>query len=136
MPYCVFFFFLSSRRRHTRCALVTGVQTCALPISADDGLTPEETENLLNADRRYNKYLYDNETDNYQQTHYQLLFSSVLTDRLTLNTALHYTRGKGYYEQFRNQDEYTDYGLSPITVNGVDVTRREARRVGKEGVRP
>src|SRR3546814_1681246 len=31
--FCVFFFF-SSRRRHTRCALVTGVQTCALPISA------------------------------------------------------------------------------------------------------
>src|SRR3546814_3747408 len=31
---CVLFFFLSSRRRHTRCALVTGVQTCALPISA------------------------------------------------------------------------------------------------------
>src|SRR3546814_4915307 len=30
--YCVFFF--SSRRRHTRCALVTGVQTCALPILA------------------------------------------------------------------------------------------------------
>src|SRR3546814_9224904 len=28
-----FFFFFSSRRRHTRCALVTGVQTCALPIS-------------------------------------------------------------------------------------------------------
>src|SRR3546814_2266383 len=30
----VCFFFFSSRRRHTRCALVTGVQTCALPISA------------------------------------------------------------------------------------------------------
>src|SRR3546814_16866465 len=29
---CVYFFFFSSRRRHTRCALVTGVQTCALPI--------------------------------------------------------------------------------------------------------
>src|SRR3546814_1307239 len=29
-------FFFSSRRRHTRCALVTGVQTCALPISDDD----------------------------------------------------------------------------------------------------
>src|SRR5690606_21628256 len=80
-------------------------------------LTPEETENLLQSDRRYNKYLYDNETDNYQQTHYQLLFSSALTNWLTLNTALHYTRGKGYYEQFRNQDEYTDYGLSPIEVN-------------------
>src|SRR3546814_2337853 len=32
---CVSFFFFSSRRRHTRCALVTGVQTCALPISDD-----------------------------------------------------------------------------------------------------
>src|SRR3546814_13989022 len=30
----MYFFFFSSRRRHTRCALVTGVQTCALPISA------------------------------------------------------------------------------------------------------
>src|SRR3546814_14891046 len=30
---CVWLFFFSSRRRHTRCALVTGVQTCALPIS-------------------------------------------------------------------------------------------------------
>src|SRR3546814_5810358 len=32
----IVFFFFSSRRRHTRCALVTGVQTCALPISAGD----------------------------------------------------------------------------------------------------
>src|SRR3546814_9185209 len=31
---CLFFFVFSSRRRHTRCALVTGVQTCALPISS------------------------------------------------------------------------------------------------------
>src|SRR3546814_2283878 len=31
--YCLVVFFFSSRRRHTRCALVTGVQTCALPIS-------------------------------------------------------------------------------------------------------
>src|SRR3546814_8343689 len=46
--FCVFFFF-SSRRRHTRCALVTGVQTCALPIS--DGLTvrvPRRLEWLIN----------------------------------------------------------------------------------------
>src|SRR3546814_1639061 len=38
---CLIFFFFSSRRRHTRCALVTGVQTCALPISvlSPDGIT-------------------------------------------------------------------------------------------------
>src|SRR3546814_3557354 len=36
VSYCIvcLLFFFSSRRRHTRCALVTGVQTCALPISA------------------------------------------------------------------------------------------------------
>src|SRR3546814_4908495 len=33
---CICFFFCSSRRRHTRCALVTGVQTCALPICLSD----------------------------------------------------------------------------------------------------
>lgn len=86
--------------------------------AGDDGLTDYETKNLLRSDRRYNKYLYDNETDNYQQTHYQLLFSSTLARRLTLNTALHYTRGKGFYEQFRDQDAYADYGLSPVSVNG------------------
>src|SRR3546814_1619290 len=36
MLYVMYFFFFSSRRRHTRCALVTGVQTCALPISCID----------------------------------------------------------------------------------------------------
>src|SRR3546814_1901469 len=36
LPWLVLFFFFSSRRRHTRCALVTGVQTCALPISKAD----------------------------------------------------------------------------------------------------
>src|SRR3546814_6954265 len=33
-------FFFSSRRRHTRCALVTGVQTCALPICLDEAVEP------------------------------------------------------------------------------------------------
>src|SRR3546814_4415876 len=37
----VWFFFFSSRRRHTRCALVTGVQTCALPICAADLPAPD-----------------------------------------------------------------------------------------------
>src|SRR3546814_8936522 len=37
-------FFFSSRRRHTRCALVTGVQTCALPICAAPGALMAQTE--------------------------------------------------------------------------------------------
>src|SRR3546814_10063981 len=39
--YCFFLFFFSSRRRHTRCALVTGVQTCALPICGQKIMNPE-----------------------------------------------------------------------------------------------
>src|SRR3546814_20045637 len=42
----VFLFFFSSRRRHTRCALVTGVQTCALPILFVDGVLDEDASEL------------------------------------------------------------------------------------------
>lgn len=97
---------------------LTGNVEAMEDYAENDGLTDYEIENLLKSDRRYNKYLYDNETDNYQQTHYQLLFSSTLTSQLTLNTALHYTRGKGYYEQFRDSDGLADYGLSPVVVAG------------------
>src|SRR3546814_16054632 len=42
--FCCGCFFFSSRRRHTRCALVTGVQTCALPISASATRSSTEAE--------------------------------------------------------------------------------------------
>src|SRR3546814_5537686 len=46
--YCVlYFFFFSSRRRHTRCALVTGVQTCALPISTFVSDAVTESNNFV-----------------------------------------------------------------------------------------
>src|SRR3546814_1833935 len=41
----IYFFFFSSRRRHTRCALVTGVQTCALPISGGDDIVVVDAAN-------------------------------------------------------------------------------------------
>lgn len=91
--------------------------------AGDDVLTDAERENLLNSDRRYNKYLYDNETDNYQQTHYHLLYSSRLYDQLSLNTALHYTRGKGYYEQYRHQARYSAYGLPSMTIGDTVINR-------------
>src|SRR3546814_8203930 len=50
---CVVFFFFSSRRRHTRCALVTGVQTCALPICPGGFMGGEESAimNVLESKR-------------------------------------------------------------------------------------
>src|SRR3546814_15865143 len=53
MLYCLsfyLFFFFSSRRRHTRCALVTGVQTCALPISDNLGVFVKANKQRLAAD--------------------------------------------------------------------------------------
>ncbi|WP_224995391.1 TonB-dependent receptor [Cesiribacter sp. SM1] len=89
----------------------------------------DEINNLLNAGRTYNYYTYDNETDNYQQDHYQLLFGRDLTDNLQINLAGHYTRGRGYYEQFRNNDMLSDYGLPDVviadsTISETDLIRR------------
>lgn len=62
---------------------------------------------------------YDNETDNYQQDHYQLFFNHAFNTRWTFNTALYMTLGKGYYEQYKAGESYSDYGL-PNFINGND----------------
>src|SRR3546814_15562933 len=48
----IYWFFFSSRRRHTRCALVTGVQTCALPISGEAKVKAEANSAALRLRRR------------------------------------------------------------------------------------
>src|SRR3546814_1668524 len=50
---CVFFCFFSSRRRHTRCALVTGVQTCALPISGIGAVRQREDAGAMVGHQHY-----------------------------------------------------------------------------------
>ena len=72
---------------------------------------------------------YDNETDNYQQTHYQLFYNRALGARLNLQAALFYTRGMGYYEQYKAGEDYAAYGLAyPIvgndTVFSTDLVRQ------------
>lgn len=67
----------------------------------------------------YNYYTYDNETDNYQQDHYQLHFTHSFSEKLSLNVAGHYTYGRGYYEQYRREDDLSIYGLDPV-INGTD----------------
>lgn len=61
---------------------------------------------------------YDNETDNYQQDHYQLFFNHRFSDRLSFNTAVFITRGKGYYEQYKAAEPFEDYGLQPVITAG------------------
>ncbi len=79
--------------------------------------------NLYNSNKRtYNYFTYPNQTDNYLQNHYQLFFNHELSKNLSFNTAAFLTRGKGYFQEFKEQDSYSNYGLTgPVT--GTDTTQ-------------
>lgn len=64
---------------------------------------------------------YDNESDNYTQTHYQLFFDQKIGSDFHFNTAFFLTKGKGYYEQYKADEDYSKYML-PYPVNGTDTT--------------
>ena len=75
----------------------------------------------LNSDRTYNSagkykdeagnvHFYDNETDNYKQNHYQLHWSESISDKWSSNLAFHYTKGQGYYENFKYNEPIKGYG--------------------------
>lgn len=57
---------------------------------------------------------YDNETDNYQQNHYQLLWEQKFNDKWNLETTIHYTKGKGYYENYKQGDPFARYNLPDV----------------------
>lgn len=72
---------------------------------------------------------YDNETDNYDQDHFQLFFQHELSPQWKFNTGLYYVKGKGYYEQYKAGEDYADYGLIPPvygndTVYSTDLVRQ------------
>jgi len=74
------------------------------------GLSEGETQRLLGSDsRRYNMFTYQDQVDRYSQTHYQLHYSYRLQDNWYLNSALHYTRGEGYFEEYREGDRLSTY---------------------------
>ncbi len=86
----------------------------------------EEAESLLNDGRTYNHYTYDNQVDNYEQTHYQLHFTHQFNQNVSANLSGNYTKGKGYYEQFKDGEKVKEY--FPTHPNGSeegDVIRRK-----------
>ncbi|MBK7142154.1 MAG: TonB-dependent receptor [bacterium] len=76
--------------------------------------TPRE---VLKVDRRTNYLSYDNETDNFNQPHYQLHNVFEVNDKVTLTNTLYYIRGKGYYEQLKQSAAYSDYNIRSDQVN-------------------
>jgi len=73
---------------------------------------------VIDTNRTFNPYTYENEVDNYDQAHYQLLFDQKLGKNATFNLTLFRVRGAGYFEQFREGDDLLRYGISPASING------------------
>ena len=87
-----------------------------------------EDEDKLKDDRTYNSagqytdadgntQFHDNETDNYWQNHFQLHWNQKLAEKWQSNIALHYTSGKGYFEQFKEDADFTEYNLPVFNGN-------------------
>lgn len=74
------------------------------------------SEEMLETDRKHNDFTYDNQTDNYQQDHYQLFYTRNITKQLVANAALHYTYGRGYYEEFKTAQSLKKYSINPVVI--------------------
>ena len=73
---------------------------------------------------------YDNQTDNYQQDHYQLHFSHAINRNLNINTSVFYIYGRGYYESYKMDQRFAKYGLGNVligndTIISTDLIRRK-----------
>lgn len=71
---------------------------------------------------------YKNETDNYEQNHYQLHWNERLSYNWTANLAFHYTKGEGHYESYKGKQKLSDYGISPVEINGELISRTDLIR--------
>ena len=88
-------------------------------------------ENLLVTDRTNNPAgteksgtPYDNQTDNYTQTHYQLFFNHSINQKWSFTTAAFLTRGKGYYEEYKANQSFSKYALPNVgSINQSDLVR-------------
>lgn len=96
-------------------------------------------EATLNSDRTFNSSgiftdefgksrFYENETDNYQQDHYQLHWNEKVSNNWSTNLAFHYTKGKGFYENYKEDAKFSSYGLTPIVINGATIKKTDLIR--------
>lgn len=84
-----------------------------------DKLKDDRTYNSVGqyTDADGNTQFYRNETDNYWQNHFQLHWNQKLAEKWQSNIALHYTSGKGYFEQFKEDADFTEYNLPVLNGN-------------------
>ena len=95
-----------------------------LQTFVDNGeLSAADAARVLQEGRRYSYYTYGNQTDNYQQNHYQLHLTQGLGQNWNLGAALHLTRGFGYYESYRADKKLADFGLNNVVLGTTTIKR-------------
>ncbi len=109
-------------------------------------------EEMAEYGRRYNScgymftdadgkaHYYEDQTDNYVQKNWQLIFNHEFSPKWNLNVALHYTKGDGYYQEYKDGRKLVEYGLAPYTmdngqstINRSDLVRKKAMDNGFGG---
>jgi iron complex outermembrane recepter protein len=75
-----------------------------------------------------NMRFYDNEVDDYKQDHYQLHWNQRWNNNWSTTIGLNYTYGRGFFEQYRDNDRFSTYGLEPIVVEGDTISRMDLIR--------
>lgn len=101
-----------------------------------DSLTTHRTYNpcgFMGNDANGNPLYYQNQTDNYIQTNYQLVGVHTFSTEFSINAGLHYTRGDGYYEEYKQDQPMKTYSLSSYILNGTTVDNSDLVRQKKMG---
>ena len=89
----------------------------------------KQVDEMINSNSRtYNLYTYPNQVDYYQQDHYQVLFSHQFNPEFSLNASGFYTRGKGYYEEYKDDQKLADYLITPPVVGGETIKKSDLIR--------
>jgi len=97
---------------------------------ADHGLySQKQVDEMISSNSRtYNLYTYPNQVDYYQQDHYQLLYSHQISPEFSLNASGFYTKGKGYYEEYKDDQKLADYLIIAPVVGGVTISKSDLIR--------
>ena len=82
------------------------------------GLDPQQ----LAENRRQNPYTYENEVDDYEQNHYQLHWNEIINNHWSTNLSLNYTKGSGFFEQYKNDESASDF--NNLIIDGSDLVVR------------
>jgi iron complex outermembrane receptor protein len=77
---------------------------------------------IYNTDHSQITGYYDDETDNYKQNHYQLLWEQNLNKNWDFETTFHYTKGQGYYNNYKQDADFSKYNLPNIFIDSTEVT--------------